>query len=203
MKRIILSAAICFVQFAQATDFVDMRGQIGCGTITSVRNLNQAPLYNYEYESAWGKTNSGSLASVANGFGLIGFAGAVIGSIAVDTVVSSNSAPIEVKPPSEGAAWKDVRAVRIELDDGRQVNLPLMVAGKLDFASRTYQVGERVRLQYHKQLNNIQLMPKGLTAPKPGEDKYERNCALRANKLDADTIVKASENLVNEANIIE
>ena len=196
-------AVLSLVQLANASQWFDFKGQLACGTVISVRNVAQQPMYTQQFEGAWGGAgSSGSMMGALVSGNVVKAGVAVVAAIAIDTATSAVASSPEVKlPESEG--FKNVRAVGFKLDDGRIINLPLLVAGKMEFLGLKYEVGERLRLQYNKQYKSIQILSSNFSAPKPDEPKYEALCKLRFDKEVADAIVQASEHLVDESKIID
>ena len=215
MKQIIFSilAALVFTQ-AQAERLFSMDSLIGCGTVTSVRNVDQEPLWSldmalYSQENGHDKTYSGGTAAQLAGSGLVGIGkglAIMAGSVAVDAVANSREQPVEpvvVNLPGERFG-KKVYAVGIAMDDGRTLNIPLIEARR-PFIGRDYRVGYRLQVAYNSALKNIQvaLAPNSFVEPPlKGASNYESKCALRADKSDADWIMSVSEFLVDESKIL-
>lgn len=189
---------------AQASDalyFFNPRNRIGCGTITSVRNVNQAPLYDREYEDLVGGNGStGSVAVAASALGIVSLAAAATTSLAVDAVRDPSTATDGVKTPADGV-WKNIKAVRVLMDDGSVMNLPLTGQPKLSLDDK-YEEGRRVSVYFLKDLNSIQLNLRG-KAPAPGERLHDAYCSRRVTQEEATIALKEKAALVQEENIID
>lgn len=187
-----------------ASKFGGVSDVIGCGTAISVRNLNQAPLYTKEYEAVRAD-RMGSTADAAGalaGFGVVGAVAGFVGALAADTAIDANVKTASPVAPA-GGAWKDVKAIKIKMDDGREINLPQIEIGNSVPGSFRFKEGQRYILNYSKDLDNIQIFIKGINLPIPSDvDKYERMCRLRIEKAVADSIIERSANLVDETKII-
>jgi hypothetical protein len=202
-----LAACVLFGYGLQAkaeSKFGEFSTIIGCGTVTSVRKLNQAPLYDkvYENDRQDRAGSTGDVAGVLAGFGIVGAAVGFVGGLAADTAIAAN---VKTKAPvaPAGGEWKTVKAIRIKFDDGREVNLPLYEGTDSIINAFHYKEGQRLTLTYSKELDNIQPFMKGVSIPPPSEDyKYINRCKLRADKAVADDIIERSKNLVDESKII-
>ena len=180
--------------------FFNQKSRLGCGTITSVRNVNQTPLYDYEYEHLrGGRAASTDVAQLASGFGIVGQAVALATSMTVDLVRDSSATLEGVKEPENGV-WKNIKAVRVLMDDGRVMNLPLTAQPKLVMGPK-YEEGQRVTAYMIKDRKSIQITMKR-KSPLPGEKLYDAYCSLTADVEEAAEAIKAKEFLVKEINIV-
>jgi len=93
-------------------------------------------------------------------------------------------------------------AVKIKLDDGREINLPLVQRRKAYFHD-LLEVGQRNPLSYSVEHNVIMVGNVMHTPPLPGDKNYDSACGLRIDKDRADSIIESSESLVNERMIIQ
>lgn len=199
----LMFSVLCLAQQAHAEDLWKRAEQIGCGTVTSVRKLNQSPLFNQEYlNSIGGSTNAGDVATIASRVVPFGEVAAVAISIGVAAVVdAAKREPTPVVGSPRGGAWKNVSAVRIQMDDGRVINLPLMNADLL-VRGHEYKTDQRLSLTFSKYANAIQIAPKPFKTPIPGSPSYSYYCGVNGDKDLADAAIRNGEHLVNEANII-
>lgn len=212
MKKLALLvlATMALVSQANAEVFFDFANQIGCGTITSVRNVDQEPMlsqdsmaYRSEYRPVKDRTESSSTFGMAAGNGFIGIGAAVFGGILYDAVANSRNNSVATTNPGERLG-KKMHAVQIALDDGRVMNLPFIEAKRPNIFGRDYEVGRRVFVAYNQLYRNIQIeYPQWTQPPSKGDSSYEKTCDFRANKDLADLIVKASEFIVDESKIVE
>jgi hypothetical protein len=178
-----------------ASTFMKRENRLGCATIQSVRNLNQTPLYDFEYErSVSGSGGSAELAIAAVGLGLLNAATAGVASLVVDAVRDPSKPQPGVKPPADGV-WRHVKAVQIKMDDGAVMNLPLVAPhGSL---APSYEAGSRVRVFWLPERDSLQLTLTG-RMPLPEDKTYNAWC-LRAVPQDrAQEIFKAAASLVKE-----
>lgn len=182
---------------------------IGCGTVTSVRKINQEPVFNAEYFGSLegkGIFFANDVSSASQVIGATGFAGSIVVGYVAGALANAvkdardGDAIYKVIPPQDGV-WKNVFAVRIEMDDGRTLNMPLMNAPPLT-RGRHYESGQRLQLTYYKQAQNIQVTDPRISLPKVGDSTYERKCSMLANKDDSDAALKAAENMVDESKIV-
>lgn len=210
-KNIVTIALISVLAhgYVHASKFGGVKDIIGCGTIVSVRSVNQAPTYTKEYEAVRPDRFGGSsqAAGILGGFGVIGSAVALVGSLAVDTAIEANvktSLPVDAP---DGGVWRGVRAVKIKFDDGREIHMPFIEM--LDVpGSRRFKVGERYSFNYSKELDNIQFFIGGDNLIPNADDekqanKYRGMCRTRVDQSVADSIIERSASLVDESKIIE
>ncbi len=203
-KSFALCGLLLAASVAQASDalyFFNPRNRIGCGTITAVRNVNQAPLYDREYEQLVGGSGStGSLAVAVSGLGIVTQTAAALASLAVDATRDTSSAVDSVKAPESGF-WDNIKAVRVAMDDGSVMNLPLTAQPKLSTAPK-YEEGRRVSVYLLKERNSIQLNLIG-KAPAPGEKLHEAYCSRRTTAEEAAAALKEKAALVQEDKIVD
>ena len=204
LKPIAFYVLTSMTSFALASDtmyFYNQKSRLGCGTITSVRNVNQAPLYDYEYEHLHGgRAASTDIAQLASGFGLVGQVVALATSITVDSARDSSATLEGVKEPKNGA-WTNIKAIRLLMDDGRVMNLPLTGQPKLVMGPK-YEEGQRVTAYIIKDRKSIQITMKR-KSPLPGEKLYEAYCSQTADAGEADEAIKSKEYLVDELKITD
>ena len=199
LNLIITLALVAFASAAQATDnlyFFKPTKRIGCGTITSVRKVNQLPLYDREFEMAvGGNPTTRDLVYLASFIPGVGVATAVVGSMVADGVIGSSSAVATVSMPPNG-----VQAVRVVMDDGSVLNLPLTAipSGSL---KPGYEVDRRVEVFLLKDRSSIQLGLAG-RAPMATEKLYSAYCSMRTDPEDAAAAVKGAASLVQEDKIL-
>lgn len=211
MKKlaILIIVTMMLANQARAEVFFDSSKQIGCGTITSVRNVDQEPMlsddsmaYRLEYRPVKDRTESLGTLALFTENSLSGAVAAVAGSIIYDAVANSKSDVATLNPAER--LGKKMHAVRIALDDGRVMNLPLIEAKKPFLFGHGYEVGRRVFVAYNQLYRNIQIeYPQSSQPPVKGESSYEKTCDFRADKDLADLIVKNSEFIVDESKIVE
>lgn len=202
-KTVFLCALTLAASAAHASDafyFFNPQNRIGCATITSVRNVNQAPLYDREYEMLMGgRGGSANLAIIVSGLGIVGAAGAVAASLAIDAVRDPSVAVDGVQTPADGT-WTNVQALRVEMDDGNVMNIPLTAQPKLTLGPK-YEVGRRVTVYLLKDRNSIQLGLGG-RAPLPGDKLHDGYCKRGVSQSEAEAALKEKANLVQEDKII-
>lgn len=181
--------------FTVASTFMKRENRLGCATIQSVRNLNQTPLYDFEYErSVAGSGGSAELAIAAVGLGLLNVATAGVASLVVDAVRDPSKPQPGVKPPTDGV-WQHVKAVQIKMDDGAVMNLPLVAAHGAFTPS--YEARSRVRVFWLPERDSIQLTLTG-RMPMPEEKNYNAWCFRAVPQDRAQEIFKAAASLVKE-----
>ena len=177
---------------AQRIQFLVPFTGIGCGTIVSDRLTTQEPIMSMGHPSA--KDGSMNLGQKSMLESLVGLPA----TVAVDLMTSPRTvqaSKLGEIPPIRPELQNRKRAVRVELDDGRVVNLPLY-RHKDDM----YKIGRRVRLHYHSVLDSILLFD----GPARDASSYGRLCALESavTKEQADRIVSLSQNLADESLIV-
>lgn len=179
-----------------ASTFMKREHRLGCATIESVRNLAQAPMYDFEYErSVSAAGTSTDLAIAAAGLGLLNAATAGAASLIVDAVRDPSKAQTGVVTPKDGV-WRHVKAVHIKMDDGAVMRLPLVAPhGSL---APTYEAGARVRVFWLPERDSIQLTLTG-RMPLPQDKSYNAWCLRAVPEERAAEIFKAAASLVNEA----
>lgn len=203
VKTLVLCGLTVAASIAHASDafyFFNPKNRIGCATITSVRNVNQAPLYDREYEMlVGGRGGTANLAVIVSGLGIVGQAAAVVTSMAIDAVRDPSVAVESVQTPAEGV-WTNVQAVRVVMDDGSVMNLPLTAQPKLTIGPK-YEVGRRVSVYLLKDRNSIQLGLGG-RAPLPDDKLHNGYCRRGVDQAEAEAALKEKANLVQEDKII-
>lgn len=199
----VLCALTMTASLAHASDafyFFNPQNRIGCATITSVRNVNQAPLYDREYEVlVGGRGGTGDLAVIVSGLDIVGTVAAAATSLAVDAVRDPSAAVDGVQTPADGT-WTNVQALRVEMDDGSVMNIPMTAQPKLTPGPK-YEVGRRVTVYLLKERNSIQLGLGG-RAPLPGDKLHEGYCKRGVSQAEAEAALKEKANLVQEDKII-
>lgn len=188
--------------------FIKAGNQIGCGTVLSLRNVNQTPTYDRQYEGQFnGGGGTGEIASLAVQGGVLSIASASIASLAADTALdAARTSKRMIKmvnvPKDQGL----VKAVQLRMDDGREINLPMLDANKFDFSGH-YKIGQRYRVFYSPTFDNIQLF---LSREKEKYDTPEKAAAARRwfcnediGKTKADQLLKNYEHKVDEAKIYQ
>jgi len=191
-------------QQALAVDFMNRDNLIGCGEITSVRKVNQAPLYDKEYDLLHGNVGSTSgIAGMLTAGGVVKFAAAAVTSMVADKVIADNANPDAAVKAQE--SWDNVLAVRIAMDSGNVLNLPL-TAPPADQERRAYAQGKRVRVFYVPELNSVQVST--LIAKLPGVEeressRYRSFCGAKLDEGTANRVLQEKANLVVEQQIVE
>jgi hypothetical protein len=205
MKKILYLLLLALSQLAGAASLFDSKQMIGCARIVSVRKVNQAPLYSEEYEARFGfhRTSADAFSTLA-GKGLIGAGVAIVATLGTDTVIDANHERIEsVQEPEKG--WTKIWAVKMVFEDGRELNLPLTNAEST--LGRRYEdkeeIGKLYPLSLNKKYNNIQVLSLEVDEKATGMRGPRILCKVSASKADADAIIEASKNLVDESKIIE
>lgn len=180
------------------------KDQVTCGNIVAVRKSQQLPMYDDEYiKTTKSHRQANEVGVVAMGLGVLGPVGAVIASIGTEVAVNS---AIDGKKPEQNLEIVDpsynngnVRALKIELDDGREINLPVVRNNIGSFG--TYAPGDRVNLVLSRQLGVLQI--KYRATAKLGSDDYDLKCGLNnVTKEEADAAILKSANLVDESLVI-
>lgn len=193
-------ALVGFCEVSQANPFVNPAQRIGCATVTSVRDVNQAPLYNHEYVAKYGgQGGSADVASALVQGGVVGVVSAAVGTIAVDAARMATSQPKAQMVPQDARDWAYVKAVGLKMDDGSVMNLPLVnkAGGRASFEFRE---GNRFAVYWLKEYDSIQLSV--WPAPPPDHKAYAQMCAKGADTEGYEAAVAAKANLINESKII-
>ena len=177
---------------AQRIQFLVPFTGIGCGTVVSDRLTTQEPIMSMGHPSSkGGSMNLGEKSILESLVGLPA-------TVAVDLMTSPRTvqaSKLGEIPPIRPELQNRKRAVRLELDDGRVVNLPLY-RNKED----VFKIGRRVRLHYHSVLDSILLFD----GPARDSSSYARLCSLESTvtKEQADRIISLSQNLADETLIV-
>jgi hypothetical protein len=164
MKKLFLCATLLItssIQMAEAAGPAFWRkDQVACGNIVSVRKSGQLPMYDDEYiKSTKSHRQANEVGVVAMGLGVLGPVGAAIASIgteiAVNTAIDGKKPEpiLEIVDPNYNNG--NVRAIRIALDDGREINLPVIRNNIGSFG--TYAAGDRVNLVLSRQQGVLQI----------------------------------------------
>lgn len=198
MRYVFLCCLALASSASQASDtlyFFNQQSRIGCGTITSVRNVNQAPLYDRAYEMRFVKRGGdGDIAIVASAFGVVGAVAALVVKSVITDVVAQNVSIDTVVAPADGI-WKHVKAISVSMDDGNNINVPLT-------EERNYKPGARVEVYLIKDRNSIQI---GTQRPIPAFDGklYPYICKRTADEALAVAFLKEKSDLVQEDKIVD
>jgi hypothetical protein len=195
MKFLVLGLSLVLVSwgaYAQRIQFLVPFTGIGCGTVVSDRLTTQEPIMSMGPPSS--KDGSMNLGEKSILESLVGLPA----TVAVDLMTSPRTvqaSKLGEMPPIRPELQNRKRAVRLELDDGRVVNLPLY-RNKED----VFKIGRRVRLHYHSVLDSILLFD----GPARDSRSYARLCSLESavTKEQADRIISLSQNLADEALIV-
>ena len=197
LKALILcSLAFCSAAAlaSDATRFYNRSNRLGCGTILAVADVNQAPLYDREYEAlVGGKGSTADLVGHAVSLNLAGVIEAVAVGLAVDAARGESSDQGSVKPPADGV-WKNIKAVRVKMDSGEVMNLPLTGQPTLDPGPK-YEEGRRVTVFLLPQYKSIQLSMRG-RQPAPDDKTYAGWCSANVAPATAAEAFAASSSLV-------
>lgn len=198
LKAVVLCCITVASSASQASEtlyFFNQQSRIGCGTITSVRNVNQAPLYDRAYEMRFVKRGGDSdIAMISSAFGVVGTAAALVAKSIITDTVADNISIDTVVAPADGV-WKHVKAVSVTMDDGNIINVPLT-------EERNYKAGARVEIYVIKDRNSIQI---GTQRPIPATDTklYQYVCRRTADEALAVAFLKEKSDLVQEDKIVE
>lgn len=185
---------------AFANRFYQAENMLGCGTIVSVRDVRQAPLYDAEYEHhVAGRAGTGDIAVAAAGFGLIGAVTAGVSSLLFDAVRDSSVSQEGVKAPA-GGEWKNIKAVKVLMDDGAEMNLPLMAQPTSALGTK-YEAGKRVRVYWLPARQSIQIALRMPVADQ-GAKNYQLRCKREVPAERAAEVFRAAAQLVDEALVI-
>lgn len=189
-----------------AARFFKPDNKMGCGTVVSVRNVNQTPQYDRQYESQFGSpSNTTDIAALAVQTGVVGLVAAAATSLAVDTAVSANrETQTEIKLLNIATDQGLVKAVQLRMDDGVEINLPLLDANKFDFSGH-YKVGNRYQVFYSPTFDNVQLVKSGESASYSSEEKAKvmRNLWCKRTLAEEKTkaVLEAHAHKVDETKI--
>lgn len=186
--------------------FIKAGNLIGCGTVVSLRKVNQTPFYDQQYEMQFnGSGSTSEVAGLAVQTGLLGMAAAVMASAATDaTIEATCTAKKEIKmvniPKDQGL----VKAVKLRLDDGREINLPMLDANKFDFSGH-YKVGNRYQIFYSPTYDNLQLFASREKEKYDTHEEAEKAkkwfCRTDFDKTKADELIANNANKVDESKI--
>ncbi|PJC20459.1 MAG: hypothetical protein CO065_05485 [Comamonadaceae bacterium CG_4_9_14_0_8_um_filter_57_21] len=186
--------------------FIKAGNRIGCGTVVSLRKVNQTPFYDQQYEMQFnGSGGTSDIAGLAVQTGLLGMAAAVIASVATDaTIEATRTAKKEIKMVNVPRDQGLVKAVKLRLDDGREINLPMLDANKFDFSGH-YKVGNRYQIFYSSTYDNLQLFAsrekEKYDTPEEAEKAKKWFCSSDLDKTKADELIANNANKVDESNI--
>ncbi len=186
---------------ADSTNFFLRANRMGCGTITLVRDVNQAPLYDQQYELlVGGKGSSSTVMGAAVQLDLVGVLKAAVVGAAIDAARGPSTAQGGVKPV-EGGVWKDVKAVRVQMDDGTVMNLPMTAQPKLSTGPK-YEEGRRVTVFLIPAHSSIQLAMAGRQPP-PEDKTYAGWCSNMVEPAVSEAAMAAAASLVQEDKIVQ
>ena len=186
--------------------FIRGEFRVGCATVVSVRNVNQSPTYDIQFESQYyGGSGSSDIASVVAQLGLVSVGTAAAGMLVSDVVASQvrgTEKEIRLMKVPTNMGW--VKAVQLRMDDGSEINLPLLDPIKLSPVAQ-YKVGSRYTVFYSPTFQNLQVLPVGL------KDKYgtlqeeQQQTQMRCKRTLPDdkavAVLKAHANKVDESKI--
>lgn len=186
--------------------FVKVGNRVGCGTVISLRNVNQTPVYDMRYEGQFiGNSNTSDVAGLAVQTGLLGMAVAGVASIATDvTIDATRTAKKQIKMVNVPRDQGLVKAVQLRMDDGQEINLPMLDANKFDFSGH-YKVGNRYEVFYSPTYDNLQLFAsrekEKYDTPEEAEKAKKWFCSADLDKAKADELIATNANKVDESKI--
>lgn len=186
--------------------FIKAGNRIGCGSVVSVRKVNQAPMYDNRYEGQFNGTGSSSdIAGAAAQLGVVGIATAVIAGVTTDTALEARRTPKkEIRLANVPKNSGIVKAIQLRLDDGHEVNLPLVDANKFDFSGH-YKVGNRYAVYYSPTYDNLQLFPlgekKSFDSPEQAERYRLLSCSIQLDEKKTADLLDKFAHKVDESKI--
>lgn len=199
-----LLLASVFASQAQAkTIFND--GGLGCGTIVSLRESIQEP-FPSELSDAYGgsvRTTGSSVIQVLTQVPGVGIVGALVGdavaSFVVMPVINDSNEATAKKRFAETQAYENVRAVEFRFDDGRVINIPVMVVSGM-----RYKVGARLNAMVSPTYKTIALGNNILFASVPdiGDSDYNVACRID-NPEERSALLESVKNAVDESRIVD
>ena len=186
--------------------FVKPENRIGCAAAISVRNVNQTPTYDMQYEAQFGSpSGAADIAAMGVQLGLVNVAAAAIGMMATTAVEPQlRGTEKEIKLLRVPTGMKMVKAVQLRLEDGSEVNLPLLDAPKLSTLPQ-YKAGSRYVVFYSPTFDNIQVLKGNLKDKYDTEQEEQRQTQMWCKRTlpndKAAEVLKAHANKVDEAKI--
>lgn len=167
---------------AQASEFkfIQFDKSIGCGTIEAVFDVPQKPIYDAAYHDRFhGKgSTSGAFAQAAGG-GFMGIGAAFVRSIVADAAVSAATKKDAFVLP-ETKHLDDVQTLRVMMDDGAVMHLPLMRRGTLS-GFKPYKQGQRVWVFFHDVEGGKTYHLDNSSTPSAGDWNYKARCTPRSS----------------------
>ncbi len=197
MKKLLLLVCLAACGWAYAEeDYDSAKDRMGCGTVVSLRPLNQRPLMSSRYVASGGGT-SGIAGQLAGG-GVIGWGAALVLDLGV-SLWQSEARHRAVEEQHRTKKYEDVMAVQFRFDDGRVVNLPMVV-----FSGMRYREGVRLKAYYSHLHGNLQLGYNALfdSVALPDEPGYLDACSNMLSPEQTNSLLEASAYLVDETKII-
>jgi hypothetical protein len=190
---------------------------VGCGIVQKIRALNQQPIFDEGAMPVWKANNGHLLNSGGSLFQLlqiipgVGFVAAGVTEVAVDAAVNSGKSEklatklkaseleLKVKPDANGI-YRDVEAVTFKMQNGLVINLPL----QKNMGMMPLKEGSVTLLSYSKITSTLQ---RDLLRRNSRVQEYldSEECSLSKSvytKEQADVILRANANLVDESKII-
>ena len=198
----ILFSLVCVPVYAEKTDFDPKKHRIGCGTILSVRDVNQKPVPDSRFIPRGIETGQGVVAGILEifGFGLVASIAGEIGTVLIAGEAKKASEEKDLANQEETKNYKHVIAMKFKFDDDREVNIP-----KYRLVGSRYMEGARLVAYYPESQKVIQfsINPHFANIPKLGEEGYAEKCSNLLPQDVTNEAIAASANLVDETKILQ
>lgn len=202
--RIGLLGVLCFVLLQAAYADDQQRELLGCGTLVSIRPVNQKPFPNIRNSKVVESRSPGStVIQVLSQLPGASVVGTVAAAVLSDTVAASigESANSAAEAQQEATQnYTDVSAVAFKFDNGRTVKLPMIVVSGM-----RYKPG--VRLYAYRNVTQNGILQLGENAlflgiPDVGDSNYPEKCSSQVAPEVVDATITAFSDRVDESKII-
>jgi hypothetical protein len=202
--KTVLICIFCVICLQSAHADNQKRERLGCGTLVSIRPVNQKPFQNIRNSQVVELRLPGAtviqILSNVPGASMVGTVAAAVvsDSIATSVVESANR---EAEAQQEATQnYKGVFAVEFKFDDGRTVKLPMMVVSGM-----RYKPGVRLYAYRNVTLNGILQVGENalfMGLPDVGDSNYAARCSSQVALEEADATIAAFADRVDESKII-
>lgn len=176
--------------------FFDSNRILGCGVVSDVKDVAQRPLYEARYEArVGGPATAASTTGQLAGANAI-TAGAAAVATAIFDIAASSSRPTPDWVLPETPVLDNVQSVRVTMDDGRELNLPLLKGEGGNLAYKMFKVGQRVTVFFHKVADGKTFYVYNTEeAASPDEKRYKWRCARTVPEAEAAEAFEYGANL--------
>ena len=205
MKSNVLVVVLSLISvsvYAEKTDFDKKIDRIGCGTVLSVKDVNQKPVPDSRFIPRGIDSGQGVVAGIFGifGFGVVASVVGEIGTVLIAGEAKKASEEKDLANQEETKTYKHVIAMKFKFDDDREVNIPMY-----RLSGSRYMEGARLVAYYPESQKVIQfsINPHFANIPKIGDVEYAEKCSNILSVESVNAAIETSANMVDESKIVQ